>query len=68
MFFNKEKRDKKIRDAKAAEINKLKRMALEKVDLIKLKIESESAFSYGSREQGLEFIVDDLNEVLLNWE
>jgi len=49
--------------------DKLKKEAIEKLDLIRDKIESEAACTYGaSFEQNLALIIEDLEDVLLNWQ
>jgi hypothetical protein len=45
----------------------LKKDALIKVDLIRKKIEDESSVSYGSYEEGMLFIIDELDDIILNW-
>ena len=45
----------------------LKKDALIKVDLIRKKIEDESPVSYGSYEEGMLFIIDELDDIILNW-
>ena len=49
--------------------DKLKKEAIEKLDLIREKIEAEAPCTYGaSFEQNIALIVEDLEDVLLNWQ
>jgi len=49
--------------------DRLKKEAIEKLDLIREKIEAEAPCTYGaSFEQNIALIVEDLEDVLLNWQ
>ena len=61
------KKKNKIKQTQEALRRELKRDALKKLEHIRSNIEGESPVSYGSYEEGMLFIIEELDDILENW-
>ncbi len=61
------KKKNKVKHTQEALRRELKRDALKKLEHIRNNIEREASVSYGSYEEGMLFIIEELDDILLNW-